>query len=61
MAPGLGTAIGGALGSAASNMFELELEGLSQEDREFETAKAYVRLPEMLQGKPFCQSNARPW
>ncbi len=44
VAPGLGTAIGGALGSAASNMFELELEGLSQEDREFETAKAYVRF-----------------
>lgn len=42
--PGVGTALGGALGRAASNMFELELEGLSQEDQEFEMAKAYVRF-----------------
>jgi hypothetical protein len=42
--PGIGTAIGGAVGSAASNLFELELEGLSAEDREFETARAYVRF-----------------
>jgi len=42
--PGVGTAIGGALGSAASNLFELELEGMSAEDREFETARAYVRF-----------------
>jgi uncharacterized protein (DUF697 family) len=44
IAPGIGTAIGGALGSAASNLFELELEGLSAEDREFETARAFVRF-----------------
>jgi uncharacterized protein (DUF697 family) len=42
--PGIGTALGTAVGSAAGNLFELELEGLSPEDREFETAKAYVRL-----------------
>ncbi|MGE5347951.1 MAG: hypothetical protein ACM3NP_01610 [Actinomycetota bacterium] len=42
--PGVGTAIGGALGGAASNLFELELEGLSQEDCEFETARAFVRF-----------------
>jgi hypothetical protein len=42
--PGVGGAIGGQLASAASNLFELELEGLSQEDREFEVAKQYVRL-----------------
>jgi uncharacterized protein (DUF697 family) len=42
--PGVGTAIGGALGRAASNMFELELEGLSQEDAEFETARAFIRF-----------------
>jgi uncharacterized protein (DUF697 family) len=44
IAPGIGTAIGGALGTAASNLFELELEGLSAEDREFETARAFVRF-----------------
>ncbi len=42
--PGVGTAIGSAVGKAASNMFELELEGLSAEDREFEIARAYVRF-----------------
>jgi uncharacterized protein (DUF697 family) len=44
IAPGIGTAIGGALGTAASNLFELELEGLSAEDREFETARAFIRF-----------------
>ncbi|MBC7888367.1 MAG: hypothetical protein H7Z13_10805 [Ferruginibacter sp.] len=44
IAPGIGTAVGGALGNAASNLFELELEGLSAEDREFETARAFVRF-----------------
>jgi uncharacterized protein (DUF697 family) len=44
LAPGIGTGIGTALGSAAGNLFELELEGLSAEDREFETAKAFVRF-----------------
>jgi hypothetical protein len=42
--PGVGTAIGAAAGKAASNLFELELEGLSAEDREFEIARAYVRF-----------------
>lgn len=42
--PGVGTALGGSLGNAASNMFELELEGLSHEDQEFETARAFVRF-----------------
>jgi uncharacterized protein (DUF697 family) len=42
--PGVGTALGSALGTAASNLFELELEGLSAEDREFEMARAYVRF-----------------
>jgi uncharacterized protein (DUF697 family) len=44
VAPGVGTALGSSLGSAASNMFELELEGLSPEDQEFEVARRYVRL-----------------
>lgn len=39
-----GTAIGGKLGSMASNLFELELEGLSPEDQEYEMARAYVRF-----------------
>lgn len=40
----VGGMIGGKLASAASNLFELELEGLSNEDREFEIARAYVRF-----------------
>jgi hypothetical protein len=40
----LGAMVGGKLAGAASNLFELELEGLSPEDREFEVARAYVRF-----------------
>jgi hypothetical protein len=40
----IGATIGGKLGSMAGNLFELELEGLSQEDREFEAAKQFVRF-----------------
>jgi uncharacterized protein (DUF697 family) len=40
----LGGMIGSKLGAAASNLFELELEGLSPEDQEFEMARAYVRF-----------------
>ena len=40
----LGSQIGGQLGSMASNLFELELEGLSNEDKEFELSRAYVRF-----------------
>jgi hypothetical protein len=40
----MGAKIGGKLGSVASNLFELELEGLSHEDREFEVARQVVRL-----------------
>jgi len=54
--PGIGSAIGGYLGgakgatlggdlaSAAGRAFGLELEGLSNEDREFEIAKRYVNF-----------------
>jgi hypothetical protein len=42
--PGLGGAIGGKLASSAGSMFGLELEGLSQEDQQFEVAKQFVRL-----------------
>jgi uncharacterized protein (DUF697 family) len=40
----VGATIGGKLGSMASNLFEMELEGLSQEDREFEAAQQFVRF-----------------
>lgn len=40
----VGGMIGGKLADAASNLFELELEGLSNEDKEFELARAYVRF-----------------
>jgi len=44
IAPGIGTALGSKLGSMASGLFELELEGLSPQEAEFELAKRYVRL-----------------
>lgn len=40
----VGGAIGGKLASAAGRMFGLELEGLSQEDQEFEVARRFVRF-----------------
>ncbi len=40
----LGAKIGSSLGSFAGQALGLELEGLSQEDREFEGAKQFVRL-----------------
>ncbi|WP_420149277.1 hypothetical protein [Spirosoma sp.] len=40
----LGATIGGKLGGVAGNLFELELEGLSPEDQEYELARAYVRF-----------------
>jgi hypothetical protein len=39
-----GAAIGGRVASAAGRAFGLELEGLSPEDQEFETARRVVRL-----------------
>jgi hypothetical protein len=40
----LGAQVGGAVGDKASALFELELEGLSNEDKEFEIAKVFVRF-----------------
>jgi hypothetical protein len=40
----LGTAIGSKLASAAGSALGLELEGLSQEDREYEAARQFVRF-----------------
>ncbi|CAN5904337.1 hypothetical protein BH11BAC7_BH11BAC7_04490 [soil metagenome] len=42
--PGLGNVIGKSVGDMASKAFEMEFEGLSQEDQEFEKAKAFVRF-----------------
>ena len=42
--PGVGTMIGKAVGTAASNLLEVELEGLSQEERELEMARRFVRF-----------------
>lgn len=42
--PGLGGAVGGKLASAAGSLLGLELEGLSQEDQEFEAARQLVRF-----------------
>lgn len=39
-----GAQIGGQAASAAGRLFGLELEGLSQEDQEFEVARRYVRF-----------------
>jgi uncharacterized protein (DUF697 family) len=44
VAPGLGTAIGSKLGTAASGLFEVEFEGLPGEQAEFEVARRYVSL-----------------
>lgn len=44
VAPGIGTAIGSQLGSAAAGLFGLELEGLSPQDQEYEVARRFVRL-----------------
>ncbi len=40
----IGSQLGGSLGGFVSNIFELELEGLSPEDQEFEVARRYVRF-----------------
>jgi hypothetical protein len=42
--PGIGGMVGGQLASTAGSMLGLELEGLSQEDQEFEAAKQIVRF-----------------
>jgi hypothetical protein len=44
VAPGRGGDIGSRVGTAAADLFGLELEGLSSEDREFEVARSFVRF-----------------
>ena len=43
VAPGRGGEWGKRVGAAASQLFEMELEGLSNEDKEFELARRYVQ------------------
>jgi hypothetical protein len=43
VSPGAGGDWGRRTGAAASQLFELELEGLSNEDKEFELARRYVQ------------------
>jgi uncharacterized protein (DUF697 family) len=42
--PGVGGVLGSKLGSMASKMFEVELEGMNEQEAEFEVARRYVRL-----------------
>ncbi|WP_051741687.1 hypothetical protein [Streptomyces xylophagus] len=42
--PGLGTVVGSKAGSWASNLFEVEGEGVDHEEYEFETARRFVAL-----------------
>lgn len=42
--PGVGTMVGRTAGTALSNLFEAELEGLDEQEREFEVARRIVRL-----------------
>lgn len=44
VAPGSGGDFGHRVGAAASQLFEMELEGLSNEDKEFEVARRYVQF-----------------
>ena len=55
-----GAMIGGKLGSMASNLFELELEGLSPEDQEFETARAFVRFGHSAASKGAAMQRQQP-
>lgn len=42
--PGAGTALGTALGSAVSGALEVDMEGLNQDEQEFDMARRFVRL-----------------
>src|SRR5215471_8762531 len=56
-APGIGTTIGSGLGSAASNLFELELESMDPAEAEFEVARRLVSLSAAAAREAAC---ARP-
>jgi uncharacterized protein (DUF697 family) len=58
----LGTTIGSSLGSMAGKALGLELEGLSQEDREFEAARQFVRFAgETVKNAMQAPPNANPF
>jgi uncharacterized protein (DUF697 family) len=58
----LGTTIGSSLGSMAGKALGLELEGLSQEDREFEAARQFVRFAgEAVKNALEAPPNANPF
>ncbi|MGH3870629.1 MAG: hypothetical protein ACRDSR_03775 [Pseudonocardiaceae bacterium] len=42
--PGVGGMVGAKLGSMASKLFELELEGMNEQEAELEVARRYVRF-----------------
>jgi uncharacterized protein (DUF697 family) len=44
VAPGIGTAVGSQLGSIASNLFEMELGPMPEEEAEFEVSRRLVQL-----------------
>jgi len=51
VAPGSGGEWGRRVGNAASQLFEMELEGLSNEDKEFELARRYVQWASNAAGR----------
>jgi uncharacterized protein (DUF697 family) len=58
----IGTSIGSSLGSMAGKALGLELEGLSQEDREFEAARQFVRFAgETVKNALEAPPNANPF
>lgn len=42
--PGVGTAVGSALGGALSRAFEMEFEGMSPDQQEYEMARRFVKV-----------------
>ncbi len=56
--PGAGTLIGGKLGTLASKLFEIQGEAMSNEDREYEFAKAFSRFAGNLVRRTNSQLNA---
>lgn len=52
-----GAMIGGKLGNMASNLFEIQGEGMSHEDLEFEMARRYVRFAQAAAQNAVSQAN----
>lgn len=44
MAPGAGGLVGTQVGSVAANLFEVQLEGLGEQEAEYEVARRYIRF-----------------